>query len=241
MAVRMVFNLLLSIVCCMAADGASGLTGTLPVTTCCHRNRSYLLGAGTCHLDGNPWPLLRVSTHHINPLAKVRVHLIECPLHQTVATSVNFTLFGDGSIEIDGQTLQSGDFCVNPVQLTDGAMVWVARHCVEDPCRDRACFNKCCPPDMAMDATSNTCQFTNEPFNFTLQNKQLVTRAGAVPKCKNDYYLLTPESNREDEFLISADGQLYQPGVPDSLTKDYCLENFIYSDSKSVSDYSMTC
>lgn len=230
-------------VLCFPIEGGAA-DGVIAVTTCCNEGESFVLGLGKCQakLGGDPVLPVRPVDRHKElikrvPL-KVNVERVDCPPGRVVKTSLNFTYYGNESLQVGRHEslLGPGEFCLNSVQLDDETNEWAAVYCVDDPCVNTTCVKKCCPRGMSMNVSR--CQTSDIEFDVTFRNEagnqvrvdNYVIRDEAAPECENGMLLLNNDLNTRDEFYVLPDGRVYEPDVVDGLTSSYCVDHFLFDD-----------
>jgi hypothetical protein len=223
----------------------------IPLTKCCVGSHNYYdIGNQKCvEMEENesvnwPPPVHSLTNNQIvNHSAQdfhVTHQLTECPPGYIAQSSIDFTLFEDGSVKIPNivPKFQAGDVCIANSSPSGG---FVTRFCVRDPCTTSHCVRKCCPRGFQMNFETNSCEpatvefvveYRDETGQVVSPPNSLAVRGGVWPSCPSGINLLNPEIYPQDEFYILPSGRLFVAGYPeaDRVIDEYCVEDFKVDD-----------
>jgi len=232
----------------------------IPLTKCCASDGEfYSLGFDICQLNGDmnfnwPPPVYSARTNESVSAVPARFslsyNLSTCASGYASKSTKDFRLYTDGSAVISsGERLQTKEFCLNQISSGEPEAEFAVRYCIGDPCNQTNCIRKCCPMGMALNTTTQLCQSFSQPFSLVFHNvsghvvtpspASYVIRDGDAPKCQHGMFPLSPASNRDDEFYVLPDGQIYLTQYPanDRYTREYCTDDFIDEDGNIVMKY----
>ena len=229
-----------------------------PLTKCCSDSQYYVAELDICRnwkgaqhgkLTDAPtvYSLGRSTEAQVsNTTFQITRRLQRCPVGFVGMSTSDFLFYEDGSIHSSTEqaTFHNGSFCIHEAYPA-GRLV--ARYCVQDPCkRSATCIRKCCPMDMAFDASSKSCKNHTGHFKVILRNQtgypldidsdHLFIRDGVAPQCPLDNY--THFALHRDAYHIQSDGRLFvlpNERCPQStVTEDYCIDNVIVANAINV-------
>ncbi len=234
-----------------------------PLTKCCSDSQYYVAELDICRkwkgaashgklTDAPPVHSLGRGAETNSPgnhSFQMTRSLERCPIGYVGMSTTDFIFYEDGSLSSSTEQaiFQNGTFCIHE---TYPAGRLIARYCIKDPCKRMAsttCIRKCCPIDMAFDATSKSCKNHTEHFKVALYNQtgyphtvdinsdhlsDFIVRDGIAPQCRPGY---SRKILDRDAYHIRSDGRLFvlpakcsrSSKEKELVTEDYCIDNVI--------------
>ena len=235
-----------------------------PLTRCCKDDQFYRLGLDRClyqthhNLDDESAgssslkssPVLYAVGDNDTMLATadeflISYNLVPCPPGFTATTTTEFQVFVDGKLMLvaDDQILQPDQFCISQIPTMDPLNPeFVARYCVPDPCsldNKLKCLRKCCPPGMAVDIGTHSCQPDSTPFNVSgwvlMDEGSINFHTGLGFNCGDEDIVEVEDFVITFDDTIQANHDMMHSKTDDAdddkPTDQYCVDNFIEANS----------